>query len=196
MPESQQALSTRERIQQVALDLFGEQGYDKTSLREIAERLDVTKAALYYHFKSKEAILESVLEDYLTEVDELVEWAEGQPRDAATRREMLERYAAIVGHRMKAMRFLQQGSAGLKDSDIGQRFRASMKGVHELFRDPDAPLVDQVRALAAVITIHVGTLSLGMPNSPLGEESAQFDPADVHQAVVQVAGELVANVGG
>src|SRR5262249_20860254 len=42
---------TRARIQQVALELFAEQGYEKTSLREIAERLDVTKAALYYHFK-------------------------------------------------------------------------------------------------------------------------------------------------
>ena len=42
---------TRARIQRVALELFAEQGYDKTSLREIAERLDVTKAALYYHFK-------------------------------------------------------------------------------------------------------------------------------------------------
>ena len=42
---------TRTRIQQVALELFAEQGYDKTSLREIAGRLDVTKAALYYHFE-------------------------------------------------------------------------------------------------------------------------------------------------
>src|SRR5579871_4147084 len=48
---------TRERILDVALELFNEQGYDKTSLREIAERLGVTKAALYYHFKSKEDIL-------------------------------------------------------------------------------------------------------------------------------------------
>ena len=35
---------TRERIQAVALELFTEQGYEKTSLREIAERLGVTKA--------------------------------------------------------------------------------------------------------------------------------------------------------
>jgi AcrR family transcriptional regulator len=48
---------TRERILEVALTLFNEQGYDKTSLREIAERLDVTKAALYYHFERKEDIL-------------------------------------------------------------------------------------------------------------------------------------------
>lgn len=194
MTEQQQAPSTRERIQQIALDLFGEQGYDKTSLREIAERLDVTKAALYYHFKSKEAILESVLEDYLTEVDDLVAWAGDQPPDAATRTEVIERYAAIVGHRMKAMRFLQQGSAGMKDSEIGLRFRASMKGVHELFRAPDAPLVDQVRALAAVIAIHVGTMSLGVPNSAFGEQAANFDPVDVQQAVVEVASELVAKI--
>ncbi len=49
--------STRERILDVALQLFNEQGYDKTSLREIAERLHVTKAALYYHFEHKEDIL-------------------------------------------------------------------------------------------------------------------------------------------
>jgi AcrR family transcriptional regulator len=49
--------STRERILDVALDLFNEQGYDKASLREIAERLGVTKAALYYHFERKEDIL-------------------------------------------------------------------------------------------------------------------------------------------
>jgi AcrR family transcriptional regulator len=49
--------STRERILDVALQLFNEQGYDKTSLREIAERLQVTKAALYYHFERKEDIL-------------------------------------------------------------------------------------------------------------------------------------------
>jgi AcrR family transcriptional regulator len=49
--------STRERILDVALELFNEQGYDKTSLREIADRLDVTKAALYYHFERKEDIL-------------------------------------------------------------------------------------------------------------------------------------------
>jgi AcrR family transcriptional regulator len=48
---------TRQRILDVALDLFTEQGYDGTSLRQISEQLGVTKAALYYHFESKEDIL-------------------------------------------------------------------------------------------------------------------------------------------
>ena len=48
---------TRERILDVALDLFIEQGYDKTSLRQIAEPLGFTQAAIYYHFAAKEDIL-------------------------------------------------------------------------------------------------------------------------------------------
>ena len=49
--------ATRQRILDVALDLFNEHGYDKTSLREIADALGFTKAALYYHFERKEDIL-------------------------------------------------------------------------------------------------------------------------------------------
>jgi AcrR family transcriptional regulator len=50
-------VDTRQRILDVALDLFTEQGFDGTSLRQIAEQLGVTKAALYYHFESKDDIL-------------------------------------------------------------------------------------------------------------------------------------------
>ncbi len=56
-PREGAAQGTRARILDVALDLFIEQGYDGSSLREIAERLGVTKAALYYHFESKDDIL-------------------------------------------------------------------------------------------------------------------------------------------
>ncbi|HVW18103.1 MAG TPA: helix-turn-helix domain-containing protein [Solirubrobacteraceae bacterium] len=49
--------ATRERILEVALELFTERGYDGTSLRDIATRLGITKAALYYHFARKLDIL-------------------------------------------------------------------------------------------------------------------------------------------
>ncbi|EFC83226.1 TetR/AcrR family transcriptional regulator [Parafrankia sp. EUN1f] len=49
--------STRERILDVALELFTHSGYEAVSLREIAQRLNITKAALYYHFASKDDIL-------------------------------------------------------------------------------------------------------------------------------------------
>jgi AcrR family transcriptional regulator len=70
--------STRERILDVALDLFVEQGYDKTSLREIAERMGFSKAALYYHFASKSDILmglhlrmHQALDDLIPELGDL-----------------------------------------------------------------------------------------------------------------------------
>jgi AcrR family transcriptional regulator len=52
-----QGPQTREKILDVALELFVQHGYDKTSLRDIAERLGITKAALYYYFERKEDIL-------------------------------------------------------------------------------------------------------------------------------------------
>jgi AcrR family transcriptional regulator len=64
---------TRERILEAASELFTEQGYDATSLREIADRLGFTKAALYYHFQSKDEILQALLEPADAMVRELVE---------------------------------------------------------------------------------------------------------------------------
>jgi AcrR family transcriptional regulator len=49
--------TTAQKILDVALELFTERGYDNTSLREIADELGMTKAALYYHFERKEDIL-------------------------------------------------------------------------------------------------------------------------------------------
>jgi AcrR family transcriptional regulator len=71
---------TRQRILDVSAELFVEQGYDATSLREIAERLGVTKAALYYHFTSKDEILRALLEPgnvLLTELLARLEAAHG-----------------------------------------------------------------------------------------------------------------------
>jgi AcrR family transcriptional regulator len=56
-PRGSDGAQTRERILAVAQELFTRQGYDKTSLRDIAERLAITKAALYYYFPRKEDIL-------------------------------------------------------------------------------------------------------------------------------------------
>jgi AcrR family transcriptional regulator len=56
-PPGSQGSQTRERILDVAQELFTHHGYDKTSLRDIAERLGITKAALYYYFERKEDML-------------------------------------------------------------------------------------------------------------------------------------------
>ena len=63
---------TRERILDTAAELFSERGYAATSVRDIAERLDVTKAALYYHFSSKAEILHALADTPVAAVRELL----------------------------------------------------------------------------------------------------------------------------
>ena len=63
---------TRAEILGVALDLFGRQGYEKTSLREIAERLDITKAALYYHFRSKADLPRALVEPLRRDMEQFL----------------------------------------------------------------------------------------------------------------------------
>jgi AcrR family transcriptional regulator len=52
---------TRLRIVAAATELFHERGYASTSIRHIAERLGMTKGALYYHFASKEELLLAIV---------------------------------------------------------------------------------------------------------------------------------------
>lgn len=52
----------RDHVLAVAVRLFNEQGYDATSVADVAAALGVTKSALYHHFPSKAAILEVALE--------------------------------------------------------------------------------------------------------------------------------------
>ena len=66
------AQDTRERILEVARELFTDNGYEGTSLREIADRLGFTKAALYYHFQSKEQLLLALLEPVQGMVSQLL----------------------------------------------------------------------------------------------------------------------------
>ena len=52
----------REGILSVAVQLFNEQGYDATSVSDLARRLGLAKSALYHHFSSKEELLSVALE--------------------------------------------------------------------------------------------------------------------------------------
>jgi AcrR family transcriptional regulator len=147
---------TRSRAQKVALELFAEQGYEKTSLREIAERLGVTKAALYYHFKSKEDIVHSFTDDYFAAIDALIDWAKEQPRGEATQLEILDRYVGIVIGGSEVFRFLEQNRASVQAIHGNNKerlalFRDRLDSLVDLIVGQDAPLRDRVRATTAVL---------------------------------------------
>jgi AcrR family transcriptional regulator len=75
---------TRQRILDVAVDLFIEQGYAGTSVRDISERLGMTKGSLYYHFASKEDVLNALVTPLMDDLDRFtVDAAEAGRVDAA-----------------------------------------------------------------------------------------------------------------
>ena len=67
-------MNTKEKIFDVALDLFSKKGYDSVSLREIAEEVGIKKSSIYSHYKSKEDILMDIFEYFsdIFEYDELL----------------------------------------------------------------------------------------------------------------------------
>lgn len=175
---------TRRRIQDVALELFAEQGYEKTSLREIAERLDVTKAALYYHFKTKEDILVGIADDLTGPVDDLIAWAQDQPRTLATKQEVVRRYSEALWSAAPLFRFIQENQATMRELSIGERFKSKMLAINDLLKEPDASLTDQVRCMTALFTLHAGMLAT---------VDVDATPEAKHAAVLEVALGLVAD---
>jgi AcrR family transcriptional regulator len=62
-------VSTRDEILKVALDLFSVNGYEATSISQIADAVGIRKASLYSHFSSKQEILDNVVAAVLTGYD-------------------------------------------------------------------------------------------------------------------------------
>lgn len=174
--------NTRQRIQDVALELFSEHGYEKTSLREIAEKLGVTKAALYYHFKTKEDIVISLFQDLARPIDELIAWAEEQPRTLETKNEIIRRYHDALRTAEPLFRFMQENQAAVRDLSIGETFKARMHTLFALLKEPDAEIIDQVRCITALFSLHASMFAL---------QNVEGDPEDKREAVLEVATELV-----
>jgi AcrR family transcriptional regulator len=116
--------NTRERILDIALELFIEKGYDKTSLREIAEQLGFSKAALYYHFASKDDILLALhyrLHDVLQETLGTLDREEG----------------GVASWTVMLDRVIDQMLANRRLFVLHERNRAALEQLHSAAHDAD-----------------------------------------------------------
>ncbi|MGI5247425.1 TetR family transcriptional regulator [Dactylosporangium sp. CA-139066] len=175
----------RAHIQRVALDLFIEEGYDKTSLREIAEKLGVTKAALYYHFPTKDDIVASLIEERIAAVDALLDWAASRPRDSATRLEFIRRYASLHSQfaHENVIRFFERNQTVINTLPAGKRLREQMNRVMELLADPSESLSQQLRRMMALFSVHASWFML---------RERPGTPEERRAAALEVASELMA----
>lgn len=94
-------MATRSRMLAVALRLFSRNGFAGTSLQMIADELDMTKAAIYYHFRTRDELLLALMRPILAEIGEVVEAAESRRSARARAGAMVDGYAGVVGrHRL------------------------------------------------------------------------------------------------
>jgi AcrR family transcriptional regulator len=184
-PPRSEGADTRTRIQQVALDLFAERGYEATSLREIAERLGVTKAALYYHFRSKDEIVQSLFDDQLAELDALIAWGEHQPPTIETRREFIRRYAELLQRRrhFQVLRFFERDQVTMHKLKAGGVLRDRLAAVLRLLSPPDAALPQRLRRSLAIMAIHAAWTALSDPD--VTDEDRQAAALEVALGLVE-----------
>ena len=82
-PRQQRSLDKRERLKDAALVLFGEKGYERTSIDDIAGRAGFAVGGFYRHFRSKRQLLLVLMDELLEQVNRL-DLRLREPHDART----------------------------------------------------------------------------------------------------------------
>lgn len=72
MWQSKEGEIRRKELLDAALELFYEQGYDATSINDIIKKVGVTKGSFYYHFKSKEEVLDAIALRHAEQMVEII----------------------------------------------------------------------------------------------------------------------------
>ena len=154
-------VGTRQEILATALELFLSQGYEATSLREIAERLEITKAALYYHFPAKEQLIVELTRQLLNDLADLLAKARAErSRDRDTCRvELLDAYLGLLIEHHQVIDLLARNPATQNHPDVGLRARNLIEALTSELAGPDSTTQDKLRvacsmgAISAVITL-------------------------------------------
>lgn len=112
-------MSAREDILKAAENLFGEVGFDATTTREITRLSGVNKALMYYYFDSKDALLDSILDSYFSDLNRIQLKALEEGGDL---RERLERvmtaYVDFLKRNVNFSLIVQRAACGGKHVEI------------------------------------------------------------------------------
>jgi AcrR family transcriptional regulator len=173
----------RQRVVDAALALFAEHGVHGTSLQMIADRVGVSKAAVYYQFRSKEDIAVEVLRPSMEDMARVIRMAEVLP-DLERRRaivisgliEMVVRYRqlTVIFYGDPAIEHLVHGEPEF--SEVAERLR-------ELLVGTDAPVADRI-ALSVFFS--------GVCKAPADPDLADIDDGVLHKILLDLAERIIA----
>jgi AcrR family transcriptional regulator len=177
---------TRERILQVALDLFRDRGYEATSLREIAQCVGVTKAALYYYFPSKEAMIRALSERFFEGTDAFFARLEENGTGAVSGRAAVEQFVDFAYAQRDLFALMERNRATFENvfaaDHEGSRHR--MDRLQQFMRDPSLPLEQRIRVSAVIGMVMVTVIGSG-------SAFADDDGARVRQIILDIARHIL-----
>ncbi|MEU4539980.1 TetR/AcrR family transcriptional regulator [Streptosporangium sp. NPDC023825] len=136
---------TKTRIQEAARELFLRQGVQNTSLKHIADRLGITKPALYYHFDSREDLVRSIVQPFMDELEAFT--AEREPGDA---RALLEDYFDLIWRHREELMMVLRAPAMLAELDLVERMWRWRKQLTTLLLGPAPSTAAQIHATVAL----------------------------------------------
>lgn len=146
-PRTPTPADTRQRILDIATGLFREQGYAGTSIRDIADGLGMTKAALYYHFTCKDDVLDALVAPTVAAIEGFIDGAEKNPgTDPA---ELLRQFVTILARNAPTL-VTALGDPVLRSEAGRFRLMAKQARLVTLIAGPDADEVRLLRATAAL----------------------------------------------
>jgi AcrR family transcriptional regulator len=169
-PRRRRLPGTRDRIAEAALELFSARGFEAATMRDLAARLDMTTAALYYHYQDKADILVAVVEPMLDEADRLVSGGTRVGMD-----ERLEGVLDLLIAHQAVFRLLSSDVSASSHPSIAERVDQHN---HRLFRflAPERGEAGHIRAVAVF-----GLLARPIIALP------QFDMAKHRQVLLRAA---------
>ncbi|MBT2224716.1 TetR/AcrR family transcriptional regulator [Nonomuraea sp. NEAU-A123] len=142
---------TRSRIIETARELFTTQTYRAASMRDIAERVGITKPSLYHHFRSKSEILASLVSPPIDQLEATIADAASRSSQAEIRQHVLGGCLdVILAHRETMTLLLRDASVyGDETTEVMSRMVAVVNRAIELLTGPDPDWRQRVRAAQA-----------------------------------------------
>lgn len=170
----------------VAVDLFNRQGYDATSVGDVARELGLTKSAIYHHVPSKEHLLQSAVDealDALTAALDAVSATDGLDAEQRLRAAVRSSVTVLVDHLPAVTLLLRvHGNTPVEKAALARR-----RGIDERLADMVREAVDEGVLRDDVDPLVISRLLFGMVNSLVEWVRPGVEAAPLTDAVVALA---------
>ena len=173
-------VSTRDRILEIAAEVFALRGFSSSSLQDVADRLGITKAALYYHFDSKDEILLTVLRPYFAAADAFLD-RHSADQDPHL---LLTEYLDLLLEFRTALDVIAFDRSVLNHPEIGEISHGQTIRLRRLLAGEEASMGREVAASAALGALRAAAALTRNSSDPavrnviLGAALAALDSAD------------------